>query len=96
MERKDTFMMGQDATGDLKLCSRCLRGQVRRGRLEEEEGLSRNRVVEFLDVVKVAATNSDDLESGGRMRARGRSGMREDSLTSLLRLKFEWEGEHAT
>ena len=89
-------MMGQDATRDLNLCSGCLRGQVRRGRLEEEEGLFRNRVVEFLDVVEVIATDSDDLESGGRMRARGRSRMREDSLTFLLRLKFEWEGEHAT
>ena len=56
----------------------------------------RDRVVEFLDVVEVAATNGDDLESGGRMRARGRSRMREDSLTFFLRFKFEWEGEHAT
>ena len=60
-------MMGQDATGDLNLCSRCLRGQVRRGRLEEEEGFFRNRVVEFLDVVEVVATNGDDLERAERV-----------------------------
>ena len=88
-------MMGQDTAGDLNLCSRCLRRQVRGGRVEEE-GFFRSRVVEFLDVVEVAATNGDDLESGGRMRARGRSRMREDSLTFLPCLKFEWKGEHAT
>ena len=60
-------MMGQDATGDLNLCSGCLRRQVRRGRLEEEEGLFRNRVVEFLDVVEVVATNGDDLERAERV-----------------------------
>jgi len=54
--------MGQDAAGDLNLCSGCLRRQVRRGGLEEEEGFFRDRVVEFLDVVQVVATNGDDLE----------------------------------
>jgi len=55
-------MMGQDATGDLNLCSRCLRRQVRRGRLEKKERFFRNWVIEFLDVVKVVATDGDDLE----------------------------------
>ena len=59
-------MMGQDTAGDLNLCSRCLRRQVRRGRLEEEGGFFRNRVVEFLDVVEVAATDGDNLEMAER------------------------------
>ena len=60
-------MMGQDATRDLNLCSRCLRRQVRRGRLEEEEGLFRNRAVEFLDVVEVVATDGGNLERAERV-----------------------------
>ena len=59
--------MGQDATGDLNLSSRCLRGQVRRGRLEEEEGLFRNWAVDFLDVVEVVATDGGNLERAERV-----------------------------
>ena len=72
MRQIDTFVMGRDAAGDLKLCSRRLRGQVRRGRLEKEEGFFRDRVVEFLDVVEVVATNGDDLERTCRGREDGR------------------------
>ena len=76
--------MGQDAAGDFKLCSRGLRGQVRRGRLEKEEGFFRDRVVEFLDVVEVVATDGDNLE---RACVKRQSRMREDSLTFLPCLK---------
>lgn len=63
-------MMGQHSARDLDLCSGCLRGQIRRCGLEEEEGCFRNGVVEFLDVVEVVATDGDDL--GGCKRERGR------------------------
>ena len=61
-------MMGQHSARDLDLCSGCLRGQIRRCGLEEEEGCFRNGVVEFLDVVEVVATDGDDL--GGCKRER--------------------------
>ena len=61
MRGKWTFMVGQDAAGDLYLCSWCLGRQVGRCGLEEEEGLFRNRVVELLDVVEVVAADGDDL-----------------------------------
>ena len=54
--------MGQHSAGDLHLCPRCFGGQVGRCRLEKEEGFFRDRVVEFLDVVEVVATDGDDLE----------------------------------
>lgn len=59
--RKRTFVMSQDATGNLQLCSWGVGWQVRGGRLEEEEGFLRNGVVEFLDVVEVVSADSDDL-----------------------------------
>ena len=57
-----TFMMSQDAARDFHLCSRCLRRQVGRSRLQKEEWLFRDRIIEFLDMVEIVATDSDDLE----------------------------------
>lgn len=59
--RKRTFMMGQDAAGNLHLCTWYSGRQIGRCRLQEEKGFFRNCIVEFFDVVEVVSTDSNNL-----------------------------------
>lgn len=67
-----TLVVDDDALGDFYLA--VVREGVRGGRLEEEEGFARGRVVELLDVGGVVAADGDALLTGARVSVRARRG----------------------